>query len=137
MIDTIQDGILGRLRAIDGVAEADVWQGDVQELLKQPRRLPALYVVYQGAEFEEKTTIGANTARHRMEFLVVLVAKNLRSRAEGALGCYGIIEAVRAQLIGHIIEPHGMLWPVAEELVAAVGGTLVYGLTYRIKDAGA
>jgi phage gp37-like protein len=137
MIDTVQDGIMERLRTIAGVAEVDAWQGEIEDLLKQPKRLPALYVVYQGAEFEEKKTIGANTARHWMEFLVVLVAKNLRSRAEGALTCYGILEAVRAQLIGHIIEPHGMLWPVAEELVAAVGGTLVYGMTYRMKDVDA
>jgi phage gp37-like protein len=126
-----------RLRAIEGAAEVDAWQGEIEELLTHPKRLPALYVVYQGAEFEEKKVIGSNVARHRMEFLVVLVAKNLRSRAEGALTCYGLIEAVRAQLIGHVVEPHGMLWPVAEELVAAAGATLVYGLTYRMKDVDA
>lgn len=137
MIETILNGIMERLRAIEGVAEVDAWQGDIEELLKQPKRLPALYVIYQGAEFEEKKVIGANVARHRMEFLVVLVAKNLRSRSEGALTCYGIIEAVRAQLIGHIVEPHGMLWPVSEELIVVVNGVQVYGLNYRMKDVDA
>lgn len=137
MIDAVQNGIMEQLRAIDGIAEVDAWQGEIDELLQQPKRMPALYVVYRGAEFEEKTTIGTNTARHRMEFLVVLVAKNLRSRAEGALTCYGIIEAVRARLIGHIVEPHGMLWPVAEELVTITSGVQVYGLTYRMKDIDA
>lgn len=137
MIDAVQDGIMEKLRAIEGVAEVDAWQGEIEELLRQPKRLPALYVIYQGAEFEEKKVIGANTARHRMEFLVVLVAKNLRSRTEGALTCYGIIEAVRAQLIGRFIAPHGMLWPVSEELVTVVSGVQVYGLTYRMKDVDA
>jgi phage gp37-like protein len=137
MIDMVQDGIMERLRTIDGVADVDAWQGEIEDLLKQPKRLPALYVIYQGAEFDEKKVIGSNVARHRMEFLVVLIAKNLRSRTEGAITCYGIIEAVRARLIGHRIDPHGMLWPVSEELIAVVNGVQVYGLNYRMKDVDA
>jgi phage gp37-like protein len=133
MIETIQDAIITELEKIDGVKTVGVWQGDIDDLLKAPQRLPALHVIYQGADFEEKTVIGINRADHRMDFLIVLAARNLKSREAGASGAYTIIEAVRNYLIGRQISPYGWLWPVKEDLVMAEGGLLVYGLNYRLK----
>jgi hypothetical protein len=132
MIETIQDAIIAALENVEGVAAAGVWQGDIDDLLKTPQKLPSLSVVYQGAEFGERKTIGATIALHRMVFLVVLAARNLRSREEGATACYGIIEGVRGGLIGLQIAPWGWLWPISEELILAEGGLLVYGLRYRM-----
>jgi hypothetical protein len=133
MIETIQDAIITQLLKITGVGSVGVWQGDVEDLLKTPQRLPALNVIYQGAEFDEKKVVGINRADHRMDFLIVLVSKNLKSRDAGASEAYTIIEAVRNYLIGHQISPYGWLWPVREDLVMAEGGLLVYGLNYRLK----
>ena len=132
MIETIQDAIIAALENVEGAAAVGVWQGDIDGLLKTPQRLPSLSVIYQGADFEEKRTIGANIAPHRMEFLVVLAAQNQRSREAGAASCYGIIEGIRSALIGLAIAPYGWLWPVKEELILAEGGLLVYGLRYRM-----
>jgi len=132
MIDSIQSDIMTELAKVSGVVTAGVWQGDIDELLSTPQRLPALFVIYQGAEFEEKKVIGSNRADHRMDFLVVLVCRSLKSRGEGALTAYDIIEAVRNALIGHQVGAHGWLWPVKEDLIMAEGGLLVYGLTYRM-----
>jgi hypothetical protein len=133
MIETIQDDIITQLEKIDGGPAVGVWQGDIESLIKTPQRLPALHVIYQGADFEEKRVIGLNRADHTMIFLVVLIAKNVKSREEGAAASYTIIEAVRSYLIGHQIAPYGFLWPVNEDLILAEGGILVYGLAYRIK----
>ena len=134
MIETIQDDIIDHLKLIESVGErVGVWQGDVETLLKMPQRLPALFIIYQGSDFDEKRVIGQNRADHMMEFLIVLVAKNAKSREEGAAACYAIIESVRSYLIGHKIEPYGYLWPTKEDLILADGGVLVYGLGYRLK----
>jgi hypothetical protein len=134
MIETIQDDIIDHLILIEAVGgRAGVWQGDIDELLKTPQRLPALFVIYQGADFAEKSVIGLNRADHTMDFLVVLIAKNAKSREAGAAACYTIIETVRSYLIGHKINPYGYLWPTKEDLILAEGGLLVYGLGYRLK----
>ena len=133
MIETIQDAIIVQLQKIAAVAGVGVWQGDIEDLLKSPQRLPALNVIYQGADFEEKRVIGQNRADHQMDFLIVLVSRNLKGREAGASEAYTIIEAVRNYLVGHQISPYGWLWPVREDLAAAEGGLLVYGLQYRLK----
>jgi len=133
MITTIQGEIIKQLEKITAVASVGVWQGDIEDLLKSPQRLPALNVIYHGADFDEKKVIGTNRADHQMDFLIVLVGRNLKSREAGASEAYTIIEAVRNYLIGHPISPYGWLWPVREDLVMAEGGLLVYGLNYRLK----
>ncbi|HRR40890.1 MAG TPA: DUF1834 family protein, partial [Syntrophales bacterium] len=122
MITTIQGEIIKQLEKITAVASVGVWQGDIEDLLKSPQRLPALNVIYHGADFDEKKVIGTNRADHQMDFLIVLVGRNLKSREAGASEAYTIIEAVRNYLIGHPISPYGWLWPVREDLVMAEGG---------------
>ncbi len=133
MIGTIQDAIIAALEDIEGVPTVGAWQGDVDELIAQPQKLPALHVIYQGAEFGEARLVGARRADHTMEFLVVLVARNLKSREAGAAACNDLIEAVRTALIGKAIAPYGFLWPAKEDLILAEGGLLAYGLEYRIQ----
>ena len=133
MIEIIQGVIITQLQKITGVPSIGVWQGEIDDLLKSPQRLPALDVIYQGANFEDKKVIGLNRADHQMDFLIVLVSRNLKSREAGASEAYTIIEAVRNYLVGHQISPYGWLWPVREDLVIAEGGLLVYGLNYRLR----
>ncbi len=132
MIEEIQDDIIAQLEKITGVITVDSWQGNIEDLLTKPQRLPALYVVYQGALFEAQPS---NQPGHAMDFLIVLMGKNLRSRAAGAVSCYALIEAVRTKLSGHRVAGYDLLWPVKEDLILAEGGILVYGLTYRMDNA--
>ena len=133
MITEIQDDILLQLQGIAGVMTVDEWEGEVEDLIKQPNRFPGVFVIYGGADFSSKSVIGSNRADHTMEFAVIVIARNLRSRTEGARTCYGIIEAVRTKLIGHVIGNYGPLWPVGEELLFVEKGTLAYGLKYELK----
>lgn len=132
MIETIQDAIITQLETIPGVVSVGAWQGDIDDLLKTPQRQPALHVIYQGANFEEKMTVGGDQPGLMVDFLVVLVGKNLRSRDAGATACYTIIEAVRDKLIGYRVAGYDILWPISEELIHAEGGILVYGMNYRM-----
>lgn len=134
MIEEIQEDIIGRLEEVSGVKTVGVWQGDVDDLLRMPQRLPALHVIYQGADFEEKRTIGGDQPGLALDFLIVLVCKSLRSREAGASSGYSIIEAVRGKLIGYQAGGYDLLWPVKEDLILAEGGTLVYGLNYRMNN---
>jgi hypothetical protein len=127
MIEEYQTGIIEELTEIAGVNTVGAWQGDIEDLLKTPQRLPALNVVYRGADFEENQTDGG----HDMNFLIMLVGKNVRNRAAGAASCNTIIEAVRGKLIGLKVTGFDKLWPVSEDLILARGGILVYALNYR------
>lgn len=138
MIETIQNAIIDRLLTIDDVPTIDVWQGDIddegiKELLGQPKRLPALYVIYQGAEFEPYDQAG-DRPTCAMAFMIVLIAKSLKSRSVGASSAYALIEAVRSKLINFQIEEYDFLRPVRESLILAVGGALVYGMTYELSN---
>lgn len=133
MISEIQDEIITKLQGILGVKTVDEWQGEIDSLLEKPQRLPSLHVIYRGVVFEEAGTFSPDRVYSNMEFLIVLIGKNLKSRAAGAENCYTIIEGVRAALIGHEIADYdGMLWPIREELIMAAGGVMAYGLTYRM-----
>jgi hypothetical protein len=127
MIEEYQTAIIEELEDIEGVNTVGAWQGDIEELLKLPQKLPALNVVYRGADFEEKQTDGG----HNMNFLILLVGKNLRSRQAGASSCNTIIEAVREKLIGLQVAGFDNLWPINEDLILARGGILVYALNYQ------
>ncbi|MCK9195442.1 MAG: Gp37 family protein [Syntrophales bacterium] len=130
MIDEYQNGIIEQLETITSVKTVDIWQGDIEELLKTPQGLPALNVVYRGADFEEKQTDGG----HTMNFMIILVGKNVRSRKAGVSSCNAIIEAVRGVLIGYQVEGFDKLWPVSEDLMLARGGILVYALNYKTNN---
>lgn len=133
MITEIQDAIIERLEAISGIAEVGAYVGDVEDIVKSPQRMPALHVVYHGADFLPDRVIGSNQAKLTQEFMVVLVARNLRRPVEASDGCYTLIESVRAQLIGYVVGTYGYLWPVSEDLVLSEKGILCYGLKYQVE----
>jgi phage gp37-like protein len=133
MITEIQNDIIDRLKEITSVNTVDAWQGNVEELIRSPQKMPALLVIYQGAVYEESKVIGATIAPHEMSFLIAVFDKNLRGRKEGSEGCYSIIESVRAKLIKYKVLNYGYLWPVREELITIAAGTFVYGLEYKIR----
>lgn len=133
MIEDIQDDIIAELEKITSVKSVSSWQGDIEDLLKQPQKLPALHVIYQGANFETYEQAG-DQPNSAMDWLIVLVGKSLKSREAGAVSCYAIIEAVRSALINHQVKDYDFLRPVKEDLILAEGGVLVYGLTYRMSN---
>lgn len=131
MIKEIQDSIILKLEGISAVKTIDIWHGDIEDLLKTPQKMPALWVIYQGCGFNAKEIIGAKIAPHDMTFLVVLINRNLKGHKSGSEECYAIIEDIRAALIEHYTA-YGWLWPVREELIIVESGILGYGMEYKI-----
>ena len=132
MIKKIQDKIITELQTITEVKMVDVWQGDIEDLIKTPQKMPSLWIIYQGCGFEAKLVIGANIAPHDMTFQIVCINKNLRGAKENSEECYSIIESVREKLIGMDVLTYGYSWPVSEDLIFAGNGILAYGLEYKI-----
>ena len=131
MIEDIQDYIETQLNTISGVTVTP-WQGDIDELLDSPLTLPCIQIIYQAAEFGPRKTMGMRHWDLDMEFLLVVICKDNASRAGAAAEAYGIIESVRGKLAGYKITGYGALEPHSEERLMAVGGVLMYGLTYRL-----
>jgi len=130
----IQESIDSIITALTGIPEVtgeiEQFAGDIEDLAKKAKRLPALWVVYNGATFDDRETEDVQVD-HTMRFSVILVAKNHRSRKDGAEACHIIIEGVRDRLLGLVIGD-GELWPAQERLAVATGPLLVYELNYKL-----
>ncbi|HSV27253.1 MAG TPA: hypothetical protein VLH60_05110 [Sedimentisphaerales bacterium] len=131
MIQEIQTVIVAKLNDINGVS-VTAWQGDIDELLDSPQTLPCIQVIYNGAAFGPRKAMPYRQWDTGMEFLLIVIAKDNASRATAAQEAYGIIEDVRDKLAGYVVTGYGALEPEKEERLMAVGGVLMYGLTYRL-----
>jgi phage gp37-like protein len=131
MIQEIQTAIVAELDEIDGVT-VTAWQGDIEELLDSPLTPPCIQVIYQGAAFGPRKTMGYRQWDTVMEYLIVVTDKDNASRIGAAQDCYTVIESVRSRLAGHVVTGYGALEPVKEERLMSVGGVVMYGLTYTM-----
>ena len=130
--DIIDDICTALVDTPNVVSPAEQYTGEIADVVRHARQLPALRVIYDGANFNGRE-VEAVSAYHTMQFTVVLIAKNHRSREDGAEACHTIIEDVRTRLIGRLVDDDiGELWPVRETLIDANGPLLVYGLSYNI-----
>jgi len=133
MIQTIIEAVVTALSSVSGLAGGVTQHaGDIEALTSQPRRLPALWVLYDGAQFSGRDTVGDDRAEHVMRVTVVLLASSHRSRADAAESAYTIIEAVRDALTGLEVSPHGELWPDREQLIDVEGALQIYAMTYAM-----
>ena len=128
-ISQISETILARLKEIGGPKQIDDWGGEIDQLISQAHKLPAIYLVYGGAVFQPKQVLGANIAEHGDVWTVVVIAKSLRSKDGAAVACYDMIEAVRKKLKGFSFGD-GWLWPVSEHLFFSGNGVQAYACEY-------
>ena len=133
MLETIQNNIIAELEAIYGIKTVGAWQGDVESLLQMPQKMPSLHVVYQGAKFEPFNQVGEPTISS-LDYLIILIVQNQKSREDASVAAYTIINAVRNLLIGHQIGAYGFLRPTQEDLLMAAGSIIAYGLTYSMDN---
>lgn len=132
MIQDIINDIISALSDTPGLMiPPEPFAGDLKDIANHARRLPAVYVSYDGATFDRRETESL-FAPHTMRFTMLLISKNHRSREDGAEASYAMIEDIRTRLIGRFVDDYGELWPDRESLISAVGPLLIYGLTYRI-----
>jgi len=133
LITDIVDVIIEQLADIAGVKSVDTWQGEIDEMIKMTKGLPALYVIYQGADWEPYDQAGDRPSM-APAFMVVVIAQHLKGRAEGAASCNAIMDSVRNQLINCQVADYDFLRPVSEDLILAAGGILAYGMVYRMSN---
>jgi phage gp37-like protein len=132
-IDQVEDLIIATVKArVSGLRDCATWQGPVEDLLSQPKNLPAVWVIYTGENHEGKTTIGSNYHNRSMKFTLALIVQNLKSRQDGARGAYEFIEGINNCLTGLSLSPlNGFLWPVRDDLIDIGSGVFIYGLEFE------
>lgn len=136
-LEDIEDVILSELREVSGLSTVDTFTGEIEDLLGiTVQRLPAVWVMFSGCEYGEKSVIGVDEqiGPETFFFKLVLIVSALRGKKDGARGAYEIIEAIRDRLRGKFLEPaEGYLWPSEEALLAIKNGRFAYGLEYVIR----
>jgi phage gp37-like protein len=102
-IADIEDAIVEALQGSGLAAIAktiDSYHGEIDDLVKEVRSLtvplPAVFVLYAGSVFDEAAN---RSFDDEQTFVVVAVAKSLRSRADLREGMYDLLEAVKTALI--------------------------------------
>ncbi len=133
-IEQIEDMIISDIKTnVVGVVTCDTWQGDIEDLLKQAFRKPAVWVIFGGCKFGQKEVIGpGNVVERTMNYGLALFTESLRSRKRGSRGAYDFIEEITERLKGKRLTPlRGYLWPVSAELMVIKGGTFVYGMEFQ------
>jgi hypothetical protein len=91
--------------------------------------LGAILVQYRGSTFSDPKALGFITQVRTLEFLIVVVVRNLRTHQ----GAYAHLDALRASLTGYKVGAEtSKMYPVREEFIAERGGIWWYGITYRL-----
>lgn len=118
----------------------DVWQGDVDELMKSAQKLPSVHVIFSMAEYgESQTTRGSDLPPSETTWSLVLIAQNLRDRKSGAVESLVLIERLLQMhnpatpatggLTG-LKTSRGRLWPAVIQLLGQENGKAAYGIKF-------
>jgi len=131
MLTDISDAILKHLELVPELKTREPWAGDVEDLLKKPHGFPSAHLIYSEGRFGEKENLGIGQlqAPWTQRWTLILMTRNLRSRAQGGLEGYELLERIREHLTG-FNTGGGYLWPLSESLIEASGGVLAYGLEF-------
>lgn len=129
---TVLNTIIQALEEISEFKMADIWQGDVEDLLKNVQKLPSAHAILSTVDFDESRTLRADFAPAEMLWSVVIMSQNLRDRKSGALDSLTLIGLVLNKLT-RLNTGSGYLWPVKLQLIAAENGKTAYGFHFRVK----
>lgn len=132
MFATVQTSLVDALGELGAIKTTGVWQGDVEDLLKNVHKLPSAHVVLSAAEFDAPAVIGATAAPAEMLWSVILISQNLRDAASGAADSLALIEAVLAKLT-RLNTGFGWLWPLRVQILGAENGKAAYGFHFSVR----
>lgn len=136
MFVTVQDKIVAALKTITDFKTVGVWDGDIEDLLKNVTKLPSAHVLLSVAEFDEPKTVRGESVPADMTWTVIVMSQNLRDRGAGAIDSLSLIQ----KLV--VLEPagltrldtgHGRLWPAVVQFIAAENGKTAYGVKFYNK----
>ena len=137
MLTEIQNDILTALDGITAFKERGVWQGNLDDLLKQPQKTPSVHVALASAVLAEPSTLPPTSTLALLHFDVIVLYQCLRDRRIAADQGYGLIEAVCKPVSGGgltgLRTQGGMLWPSGVELLDTVNGISAYAIRFEIE----
>ncbi|MCH8029082.1 MAG: hypothetical protein IH874_04025 [Candidatus Dadabacteria bacterium] len=133
--EQIEDAIITKLQTDVTAATATVepFPDRPQDyILSHPKG--AVLVQYRGSQFTEPRVVNTITQTRTLEFVIVVVFRNLRSHQ----GAYGVLDSVRSSLTGYVVTTGGQslskMFPVREGFIAEKSGVWWYGMTFRMND---
>ncbi|HBG06324.1 MAG: hypothetical protein A2075_12200 [Geobacteraceae bacterium GWC2_58_44] len=133
MLVETQEAIIQALTELNVFRHLDGWQGNIEELIKVPTKLPSAHVALGEIIYgEEPAAIGSKLSLDDMVWNVIITASNVRDRKSGAVECYSLIES-SADKLKMMKIADGWLWPEGAKLLYAKNGLSVYGLSLRIE----
>lgn len=134
MLSEIQDAII---TALAGLAPTVAkWQGQVEEALTRPHLLPALWVSFAGARYDEQEVLGGGTppVRHTQRWRVMVVSGGAKGRVRANDEVLTLVEAVLSTVSSLPVLTAGRLWPVAVELLIADDTITAYGVEFVLGE---
>jgi hypothetical protein len=142
MLTELQNDMLDALDRITAFKERGVWQGNLEDLLKQPQKTPSAHVALASGLFSPPVTTPAKDSMATLGWDVIVIYQCLKDRKISTTQGYGLIEAVvkpvskDPEIVGGLTglkTQGGMLWPVSLDLLDTVNGISAYAIRFEIK----
>ena len=142
MLTEVQNDILAVLDTITAFRERGVWQGNLEDLLKQAQKTPSAHVVLASGTFARPRVVGDRSPLLGMGWDVIIIYQCLKDRRVATDQGYGLIESVVKPVSRDGIEiggltglktQEGVLWPGSLELLDTVGGISAYAIRFDIE----
>jgi len=128
IVRRFEEGLLERLEAVPALRTVRSYAGELAEAIEeiQSEALPAAFTLYAAAAIDRPD---ADTRRRRVQWVVLLAARNLRTEAEARNDALDLVEAITGALDG-VRLPDATASPaeVTDHLLVGAfgGGLLVY-----------
>ena len=137
MLTEIQNDILNVLDGITAFKERGVWQGNLDDLLKQPQKTPSVHVAFASATLGAPSTVPPTSTAATLGWDVIVLYQCLRDRRIASNQGYGLIEAIIKPVLNGgltgLKTEGGMLWPSGVELLDTINGISAYVIRFEIE----
>lgn len=137
MLTEVQNDMLTVLDGIVAFKERGIWQGNLEDLLKQHQKTPSVHIALASALFRVPDTVPARSTVARMGWDVIVIYQCLKDRRISSDQGYGLVEAVvKPEAAGGLTglkTQGGHLWPSSLELIDTVGGISAYAIRFEIE----
>lgn len=137
MLTEVQNDMLDVLDALGLFKATGVWQGNLEDLVKQAQKTPSAHVALSSGRFGRMRTMGDTSPIMNMGWDVIIIYQCLKDRRVAADQGYGLIEAVVKPVgsggLTGLKTQGGMLWPLSMGLIDTVGGISAYAINFDIE----
>jgi hypothetical protein len=137
MLTEIQNDMLQTLEDMGVFKVCGIWQGDLENLLKQAQKTPSAHVALASGVFSRPRVIGDDSPLLNMGWDVIVIYQCMQSRDTSSTMGYSLIEHVvkpvsRGGLSGKKVQD-GLIWPVSLDLIDTISGISAYAIRFEIE----